>query len=153
MKTLQSTLQFNEFFFFPMKAQSNYILCTRELIEISHVKNPNAIQWVLFQWTHKALTTCILQISFQSTMQKESAKESIFYEAQWNFLIHNKLLNEQDSSLCPFSSNEKQGTSKINKIKITKIWEFFPDLPHFKLSIKPSRRLWFWHTPLQSQKA
>jgi hypothetical protein len=75
-----------------MKAQSNDILCTIELIEICHVKNHNAIQWVLFQWTHKALTTCILQISFKSTMQKKSAKESMFYEeAQWNFLIHNKV--------------------------------------------------------------
>ncbi len=43
-------------------------------------------------------------------------------ETSWS--IHNKVFKwarSKNSSLCPFLSNEKQGTSKINKIKITKI--------------------------------
>jgi hypothetical protein len=115
MKTLQSTLSFNEFSF------SEHTRHLQLVYYKSHLNQPS---------------------------KKRSAKESIFYEAQWNFLIHNKVLKwarSKNSSFCPFLSNEKQGTSKINKIKITKIWE--------ELCIKPSCRLWFCHTHLQIQKA
>jgi hypothetical protein len=54
---LHYNLQCNWMSFISMKVHDNYNLNIVELIEISHGKSYNAMQWVFFQWRHKALTT------------------------------------------------------------------------------------------------
>jgi hypothetical protein len=129
------------------KALGTYNLYIIKVIEINRGKNHNAIQWVFFQWMHEALTTCTFQSSLKSTMQKKKKKVeySIIHEAQWNFLIHNKVkkwTSSKNSDFCPFLSCEEQGTLKNNKMKITKIQKKFLLHLIFKLCIKLLCQLW-----------
>jgi hypothetical protein len=144
MKALQSTMQLNEFCFTKGIRQLQLVYYKGHWNQSWEKSECNSMSFLSMNaWgTYNLYIPKLIEIN---NAKKKKVQYSIIHEAQWNFLIHNKVkkwTSSKNSDFCPFLSCEEQGTLKNNKMKITKIQEFVLLHLIFKLCIKLLCQLW-----------